>query len=274
MRVFFKDGNNVLEITKQINKYKSDVYSLTMTSSDAIYIATDFPMNHLFVKMGAALNEQSSSMIIDYWSGQGWSPVVHTNDYSEAFSQSGFIEFTPDRYSSWIMASTNSNGQLVTGLESVIVYDKYWTKISFTNDLTAAIDLEYIGNIFSEDDDLFSEFPLFNDSTFLNCFENGKTTWEEQHVKAADLIIQDLKRKNVIIGSEQLLDRSILLPASVCKVAEIIFNAFGKDYTEQLDRAKNEYSKRIDLSKFSVDSNNNGIEDAFDIGIVQGWVSR
>jgi hypothetical protein len=274
MRIFFKDVSNVIEITKQMNKYKSETYALTVTSSDAIYIASDFPLNHFFIKMGAVVNEAASEMIIDYWTGQGWEPVVNKNDYTEAFSQSGFVEFTPDRDVSWNRENTNSNGQSIVGLESVIVYDKYWIRISFTNSLDAAIELEWLGNLFSEDDDLFAEYPIFNDQTFLTAFESGKIDWEEQHVKAASLIIQDLKRSNVIIGAEQILDRSILAPASVCKVAEIIFNAFGKDYQEQLTRARDEYLRRIDLSRYVVDTNNNGIEDLVDKTYSQGWLSR
>jgi hypothetical protein len=274
MRIFFKDGSNVIEITKQLNKYKSDTYMLTMTSSDAIYIATDFPLNHLFVKMGETVNESSSEMIIDYWSSQGWLPVVNKNDYTEAFSMSGFVEFTPDRNHSWTRENTNSNGQSVDGLESIVVYDKYWTRIQFTNNLDANIDLEWIGNLFSDDSDLFAEYPIFNDQSFLTSFEAGKVDWEEQHVKAASLIIQDLKKKNVIIGPEQILDRSVMLPASVCKVAEIIFNAFGNDYSQQRLIAREEYERRIDLSRYSVDGNNDGIEDATDVMAVQGWLTR
>lgn len=274
MRIFFKDVSNVVEITKQINTYKSDTYTLTMNATDAIYIASDFPLNHFFVKMGAVLNESASEMIIDYWSNQGWLPVVNKNDYTEAFSQSGYVEFTPDRDHQWLRENTNSSGQSVEGLESVVVYDKYWTRIKFTNNLDAGVDLEWIGSKFSDDDDLFSEYPIFNDSTFLTSFEANKIDWEEQHVKAANLIIQDLKKKNVIIGPEQVLDRSIMLPASVCKTAEMIFNAFGKDYNEQRLAAKNEYDRRIDLSAYAVDENNNGILDISDIQAKQGWLSR
>lgn len=274
MRIFFKDGSNVVEISKQLNKYKSDTYSLTMTTTDAFYIASDFPLNHFFIKMGETVNESPSEMIIDYWSSQGWTPVVNKNDYTEAFAMSGFVEFTPDRDSSWLRESTNGQGQSVEGLESVVVYDKYWTKITFNANLDPAIDIEWMGNLFSEDDDLFAEYPIFNDQTFLTSFETGKTNWEEQHVKAATLIIQDLKKKGIIFGSEQILERSILAPASVCKVAEIIFNAFGRDYNEQRLSAKDEYDKRMDLSKYLVDTNNDGILDPNDIKFTQGWLTR
>lgn len=274
MRVFFKEGSNVSEVTRDVNKYKADTYLMSLATTDAIYISSDFPLNSLFIKMGAVVNEVNSVLNVSYWSTNSWVNAVHINDYTDAFSQSGFIEFTPDRDESWMMSSTNSGGQTIDDLTSIVVYDQYWTKITVDTTLTDSVEIEYIGHIFSDDQDLFSEFPIFNDSNFLVGFEADKTSWQEQHVKAAELIIQDMKRKSIIIGAEQILDRSVLIPASVCKVAEIIFNAFGNDYTEQVNRARAEYDKRMDLSRFVVDVNNNAIKEPIDVGYKQGWLSR
>jgi hypothetical protein len=274
MRIFFKESSVLTEISKQINKYKSDTYLMSLGTNDALYIAADYPFNHLYVKMGEVVNSIQSSVEIDYWDGTNWVSAASVNDYTYAFSESGFIEFTPDRDEQWLRESTKASGESITGLESITVYDKYWMRITVSANLTNSIELEWIGNKFSEDDDLYSEFPVFNDNTFLTSFEAGKSNWEEQHVKAAELIVQDLKRKNIILGKEQILERDILMPASVAKVAEIIFNAFGKDYSEQRLAAKEEYMRRIDLSKYIVDTNNNGITDAVDVGYSQGWLSR
>ena len=274
MRIFFRDNTNVQEITKEINSYKSDTYITSITTSDAIYLASDFPLNHFYIKMGSVLNTANATMNISYWSASGWANAVNVNDYTYGLTMSGFVEFTPDRDESWLYSDTNSGGNTIDELTSIKVYDKYWTKISFNIDLDPDIEMEWIGSLFSSDEDLFSEYPIFNDATFLTAFEAGKTTWQEQHVKAADLIIQDLKRKNVILGKEQLLDREILIPAAVCKAAEIIFNSFGNDYADQKDKARLEYVQRIDLSKYLVDNNNNGIVDRVDVIKQQGWLSR
>jgi hypothetical protein len=274
MRIFFKESSVITDISKEINKYKSDIYIMSLGTSDAIYIGADFPFNHFYVKMGEVVNELNANVNIEYWDGTNWISAVHINDYTYAFSQSGFIEFTPDRDEQWLMESTKASGESITGLETITVYDKYWIKITVSSNLTSGIELSWIGNKFSDDDDLFSEYPIFNDATFLTGFETGKLDWEEQHVKAAELIVQDLKRKNVILGKEQILERDILMPASVAKVAEVIFNAFGNDYSEQRQHAKEEYLRRVDLSKYVVDTNNNGITDAVDVRYSQGWLSR
>lgn len=274
MRVFFKESGQISEITNQINKYKTDTYLLSMGLEDAIYIASDFPLNHFFVKVGETTNGSIGNTLIEYWSSNGWVPAANINDYTDSFSRSGFIEFTPDIDVSWSRENTNSSGQSVDDLESISVYGMYWIKLTSDIDWEDDVELNYIGHKFSDDYDLFSEYPLFNDAQFLTAFEANKTDWEEQAIKASDLIIQDLKRKRVILGAEQILDRHILLPASTSKTAEIIFNSFGKDYTEQRDAARKEYDTRMDLSQYVVDTNNDAIIGQIDIQARQGWVSR
>lgn len=274
MRIFFKDGAGISELTNKLNKYKSGTSVLSITDTDAIYVATDFPLNNFYVKMGEVINEESSVISISYWSGMGWVPVVNLNDYTSAFSQSGFVEFTPDRQVSWGMSNSNSAGQFIPELSTVTVYDKYWIKIEFSVTLTADIELDWFGSLFTDDEDLFSEYPIFNDANFLASFEAGKTTWQEQHVRAAEIIIADLIRKKVVMGGEQILDRKKFIDASISKVAEIILNSFGNDYVEQRKVAKEEYSKRLDLGQYSTDLNNDGILDSTDVSYRQGWLSR
>lgn len=274
MRVFFKEGATLTEITKEISRYKVDTYVFSMATTDAIYIASDFPLNHFYVKMGAAVNDNVAELEVAYWSNDSWMPVVDIDDHTDAFSRSGFVTFTPDKNENWSMDDTSNNGDTIDDLEDIVVYDKYWIKLTVSADLDNSLDLQFIGNIFSDDYDLYAEFPIFNDSNFLTAFEAAKTSWQEQHVKAAEIIIQELKRKNVILGAEQILVRDILIPASVSKVAEMLFNSFGKDYYEQRDSARKEYDKRIDLSNYIVDSNNNAIPEHQEVRMKQGWLSR
>lgn len=274
MRIFFKSGSTITEISNQLNKYKTDEYEISFTTTDAIYLACDFPMNHFYLKFGTTVNLISADLTIETWNGNTWNEVVNKNDYTNGFENSGFIDFTPDRDNGWSMSSSNANGQSVTGLENVTVYDKYWVKITTNTNMTSSIDLKWLGNLFSDDYDLYSEYSIFNDSNFLTGYEAGKTSWEEQHVRASELIIQDLKRKKVILGKEQILERDVFMPASICKVAEIIYNAFGKDYTDQKKSASGEYEKRMDLSQFVVDQNNNGVKDDSEVKSNQGWTSR
>ena len=264
MRIF---KNNV-EITKEVSRLDSSVYKLNYATGSYIYIASDFPFNHTFIKLGAVKNLISATMKVEYYTTT-WDQVVELRDETNGLKQDGFIEFTPNRNFGWAQTVDSSEAGV-----SVVVYNKYWTRISFNQNLTADAELSFIGNKFSDDDDLFSEFPVFNDANFLTAFKAGKTSWEEQHLKAAELIIQDLQKKQVIIGKEQILDKVKFLGASVCKVAEIIYTAFGNDYIEQRKIAKEEYSKRIDLSQYNIDLNGSGELEPMEIQARTNWLSR
>lgn len=264
MRILY--GNN--EFTKEVERLDAGEYSLTYTTGNYIYIASDFPFNHLFFKLGTTVNAVNTTMKIEYW-GTEWHEAVELRDETSALSSSGFIEFTPNKDDLW----AREEESIDVGVTKVI-YDKYWARISFLNNLTASVKLSYVGHLFSDDTDLFSEYPIFNDSTFLTSFKSGKTSWEEQHIKAADAIIADLQRKSVIIGPEQILERRKFIMPSVAKVAEIIFTAFGNDYLEQKKMAREEYYQKLNLSQYAIDTDSDGILSPAEVRLQQGWLSR
>lgn len=265
MRIFY----NNTEITKEVERLDSKNYALSYVSGDFIYLASDFPFNNLFIKLGTIKNVISATMKIEYWGSSKWNEVVEVRDETTSLFTDGHIEFTPDRDNLWSMEDDTDD----IGITKM-VYDKYWTRISFNTTLTPSISLSFIGNKFSDDTDLFAEYPIFNNTDFLTAFTSGKTTWEEQHIKAAELICMDLMKKSVILGPEQILERRKFISASVCKVAEIIFTAFGNDYLEQRKSAREYYYQRLDLSQYSVDSNGDGILNPQEVTIKQGWLSR
>jgi hypothetical protein len=265
MRILI-NGNT--EITKEVERLDGEFYELNYTTGDTIIFVSDFPFNHLYVKLGTK-NALPANMKVEYYTNTSWVEVVNLIDGTKNFTESGFIEFTPNKNSGWGRCDSDSVGGV-----SSIVYDKYWARITFDSDLTADIGLEFFGNKFSDDTDLFDEFPVFNDSTFLTAYKSGKTNWEEQHIKAAEIIINDLQKKGVVLGKEQILDRKRFLGASVQKVAEIIYNAFGNDYLNQKKECKIEYDNRMDLSQFNTDLNNDGILQASEKQYRQQWLSR
>jgi len=265
MRVLF----NNTEITKQIERLDTTNYAMTCTTTDYIYIASDFPFNHLFFKLGTTKNAIASAMTIEYWGSSKWNEVVELRDETNGLFTDGFVEFTPNKNEGWSSEELSSTVGLTT-----VLYDKFWVRISFSVNLTAAVSLSYLGHKFSDDSDLFAEYPIFNNSDFLTAFQAAKTTWEEQHIKAAEMIALDLTKKSVIIAKEQILERRKFITASVCKVAEIIYTAFGNDYTEQKKAAREAYYQRLDLSQYSIDSNGDGILSPSEVVVKQGWLSR
>lgn len=241
-------------------------YNLTMSTSDFLYIASDLPFNHFNLKVGNFSNTATANMKIEYYSSS-WIEAVDMIDETNSFKNSGHVEFTPNRNNTWSRVTDSDS----IGLTKIVYY-KYWSRISFDSAISGEID--FIGGRFSDDVDLFAEYPIFNDNNFMSAFQLGKTNWDEQAAMAASIIYSDLQKKGIIIGKGQVLDRKKFTQASVSKVAEVVFSAFGNDYIEQKNMAKDEYNRRLDLSQYSVDTNENGILEPVDLVARQGWLSR
>lgn len=273
-RILYSDNGTIVDLTSEINNYHSDSYEFAdfVASEDYIYVGNIVPFNHFYLKMATA-SVASTTMTVEYWTGSVWRPVVELMDETNGLTEDGFVTFVPDRNHVWINSDT-SGTQNVTGLTSVTIYNKYWIRISFNEDLTDACSLSWIGQIFSNDDDLGSEYPELVTANVKTSFESGKTNWEEQHVKAAELIVRDLIKQRIIFDKGQILERESFTLASVSKVAEIIMNSFGDDYTDQKLQAYKEYKRRLDRSIYDVDNNLDGELNPGEMATRQGFLRR
>jgi hypothetical protein len=240
-RFIYSDNGTLKNYTEEINNYHSGETTITIVAlDDALYIGSVLPFNHLYFKMGTTVNLNASLMTVSLWDGKEFNEVAELIDNTEVsgktLAQSGFIEFVPDKQEGWSYEDTvNTNGvEKVTGLGSVKIYDKYWTKITFSADLTTDLTIAWLGQIFSNDEDLGSEYPDLVLSDTMTAIESSKTDYQEQSVRAAKIIIQDLQRKNVILNNNQILERSNLMLPSVSKIAEIIYSMLGDDYNDNI----------------------------------------
>lgn len=275
MRFLIKNGANPLkDITKNLKSYTSGEEAIDLAAGDYWYIGADSPFNHLYFKFGNVVNSNVSKFNIELWDGDEWKSVVEVMDETNGFSNDGFLDFVPDRDEQWRQESTNDDGDSVDGLESVVIYDLWWLRISVDADITSGTKISWVGHLFSNDEDLFIEYPVFNSSDLKECYKSGKTNWEAQHVKAAEIIIQDLKDGEILDFEGQILDRSVYRLASVAQVARIIFNALGDDYKDDLQNSANLYTKRISRKKHRVDKNKDGILDPKEKEASQGFMSR
>jgi hypothetical protein len=274
-RAIYSNNGVLTDISTKLANYHNGTFTLVdfVAAEDYLYIGNVVPFNHFYLKMGTA-SVASTTMSIDYWGGNTWNSVVETIDETEGLTQDGYVTFVPDRDSGWTEGDTNGQGQSITGLTSVTIYDKYWIRVSLNNDLTDNAVISWIGNKFSDDNDLGSEFPDLVRASVITAFEAGKTDWEEQHVRAAEVIISDLIKKKIIFAKGQILDRNTFMLPSISKVSEIIYNAFGDDYEKNKKASKDEYTARIDKSIYDVDNNLDGELTPNEMGTRQGFMSR
>lgn len=272
-RVFWKDNAALNDITMPLRRITDGSQVLPFVAAeDKILIGNIAPFNHFYAHF-ITPNTASSTMSIDYWDGNDWVSAVEVIDQTDGFTKNEWVEFVPDKDSGWIGEDTDDSGANHE-LNSLKIYNLYWIRISFSNDLDAGTELSYIGPKFSDDNDLGSEYRDLVRSAVLDRFLSGKTTWDEQHVQAAQYIIQDLIKKNIIWSKGQVLSRDQFMLASIHKTAEIIYSAFGDDYKDQRTLSENKYQATLSLGQYPVDANNDGRLSYSEQRIKQGIMSR
>ena len=277
MKIIYSDNGTLSDISANVANYHSgsDAFSF-IAAEDFFYIGQRFAFNQFHMKFDA-LNTASSTMSIHYWDGKEWRAVVETNDLTSGFTQDGKVSFVPDRQYGWMMEDTvrSSGTEEITGLGDVTIYDRYWLRISFDNDLDADSSIQWMGRLFASDEDLYSEYPMFNNSALKTAIESGKTTYEEQRLRATEVCIDDLISKGVITNGNQLLDSERLKTPIVSKTAEISFAMLGFDeYEDDRKRARNEYKARLNKDIFNTDRNANALLDDKETNVRQGRMWR
>lgn len=268
-RVLFSDNGVLSDLSVEMNDYAQGTKSLTITAAeDYLYIGAYYPFNSKFFKM-ATVATVLSVPSIEYWTGgNGWKSAVEVIDETGGLKKNGFITWTPNKDHGWSREDTSK----ITALNSKVIYDLFWMRIKFS--VNTVIDFSWIGEIFSNDSDLGAEFSDLLRSQTLDSFKTGKTDWEEQHVVASKVIIDDLKARKIINFKEQILDRKELTRASVQKCAAIIYSSFGDDFADQRKECELEYQKRLKKDIFNIDTNESAITSPVAQTFRQGYLVR
>ena len=275
-RILYSDNGVISDLSKELTRYQlgSSVISSFVASQDYIYVGSLAPFNHFYLKLTSFSAVSSNVMTIQYWEGREWVNAYKTDDETVGLTQSGYVTFFPNKDKGWLPESTNDKNDIVTGLSTVSIYDMYWARIKLSQDVPLGFTMSWIGQKFSDDYDLGSEFPDIVRPAMLASFGASKTDWEEQHVKASELLVQDLIANKVIDWSGQILVREEFSLACVQKVAELVFNALGDDYLDQKDRAQAEYKRRLDKSVYRIDQNADAILSKGESTNRVGFMSR
>lgn len=280
-RVIFSDNGSHSDFTNSLSDYYGQVETVSLvTSEDTIFIGTTLPLNHFYVKMGDTVNSESALMNIRHWDGTEWKDAVDVLDSTKTsgatLGQSGFVDFVPKKTNGWGMDDTvyDNGNEKITGLGTSIVYDRYWTAISFTNTLTSNVHLSWLGQKFSDDNDLGSKYPDLNRSAIRQIIDANKTSWEEQHVYVAGELVKDLIDKKLLGDPNQILCREDLKFASVHKVAETIYVLLGSDYADDAAKAEKKYYSALSKVNPKIDTNASGRLETQERYPTQGGLTR
>lgn len=261
-RVILKKSGITTDISIDASDAIGGLVPFDLAPGDELFIGSDLPFNHRYFKV-ITPNSNASKIQMAYWTNAQWTNAVDMFDLTYSggatLSKPGVVAWTPDIQGlQWGFTWQTS---AIPELSAFKIYNLWWARITVTAQLSAGTTIGFIGHKFSEDVDLFAEYPEFNQSAFYKIFSNesGKSDWSRQAFLAAEYIIQDLRDRGVVTNPGQILDWRVFKHASVHKIAEIIFRAMGDDYKDKLTRAVEAFRLAKDVKAFDVDLNKTAI---------------
>lgn len=262
-RVIFSDNTVLKDLSINLNNFKSgtDVLPIVATE-DFLFLGSELPFNHRWFEV-SVVNALASVVSIQIWDGNAWEETVDIIDQTvvagAALAQSGYISWVTDKDDSWAQEDTvdRNNVENITGLGDVKIFDLYWARMKFSADLTPTAALKFMGNKFSDETDLGLFYPDLITDSAKKQFEVTKIDWKDQEFKAAEEIIRYLKSHKVVKSSNQILNWEQFNNASIHKVAEIIFRAYGDDFADNRKVARTDFKEAMDQEIFQIDKNRN-----------------
>lgn len=247
---------NTLDISAKVNDPLTPAANFAYTTGSYLYVGSPAPFNNLWFEFVAgALNAVTVVPSVSIWFGNTWVSAVDLIDTTNGMTGSGRLSWNTDRLKGWDVEQTSED---VSGITSFKIYWKYWLRLSFDQNFTAGTQLQYIGQNFSTDQDLFAIYPDLNNTSLLDSFESGKTNWKLQHFVAAEEIVRELRAKNIIKNRSEILNWELLKMASIHKVAEIAYRGFGRPYFDQLKQASLDYKSAVNVKFYDLDKSGNG----------------
>jgi hypothetical protein len=259
-RVLFNDDGTEYDHSVALNDSIAGTATIPfVVDEDAIYIASDLPINNKYFVVSTA-NDQASVVSISSWIDNAWTAAVDVIDGTavggKSLAQSGIIRWKTNRLKSW---DVEEDSEDVTGVDAVGIYNRYWTKITFSASLKATTALSYIGYKFVESDtELYTFYPELNDSDLKLAFKTGKTDWVDQEIAASEGIITELTTRGIIKTPSQILNTELFKMPAIHKTAHLIFAAMGRSHDEDAAQAKMRYEQSMNMKNFQVDLNASG----------------
>lgn len=148
-----------------------DLSSLdTADNGDWLLIAADGPFRKIFMSMGASVNSNTSTLIVEYWNGGEWVGVTNLTDgtsvVGDTLAQSGIIRFAfPE---GWVSDTFNSVAA-------------YYVRLRVTDALSAAVHVTEIRVGASEMDP--TVFEIHADRCWVDDQQNLDRLWYSRRFK-------------------------------------------------------------------------------------------
>lgn len=276
-RILWDDDGTETDLSIALNDFRTGSQVIDFVAADdKLYVASDMPFNHKWIE-ASVVNDAASVVTVENWFGgsDGWVSAVDIIDRTSvggvSLAQSGVIQWKTNREKGW---NRELDSEDVTGITVTGLYDMYWLRFGWSADWNALTALSFVGQKFSSDDVLYSRYPDLNNANLKTSYESGKTDWDEQHFMAAEIIIGDLKSRNIIFSASQILDFELFADAASHKVAEIIYKALGRSWEDQRQVARKYYDESMNKNFYNIDHNRNANLDDCERATSTGVLSR
>jgi hypothetical protein len=263
-RVFF----DTTDISVAMSDFRSGTYAMVSTSSKYLYVGSSTPFNNLWLELSTVAGASAGAPTVQIWWGSQWTSAVDVIDGTSGMTASGRVSWATDILKGWNLEQYSTT----VGLAGTAIYNRYWLRLNWATSFNAT--LAFVGQKFSSDSILQSMYPDLLQSTILAGYKAGKTSWDEQHFMAAEAIIRDLRKRNMISFAGQILDWSVFEEASAHKVAEIAYMAFGTAYREHANEARKRYEAEMASRLLVLDENRDGHVQFEETKSSQGWIGR
>jgi hypothetical protein len=248
--------HNSTDYSKEAFDYTRDAFSLTLLSTDYLYVGFSKPINSIYVQINTA-NTNANTIQAEYYNGSTWVSVSDFFDDTKGFTRSGFM--------TWDRNQTNQASNAVNATAA------YWIRFQPSASHSASV-LAGINFIFADDNDLVLEVPEITDSNHLA----GKSSHILTHVAVRNQIIQDLnnkdyKKHNISTGLPEdltcwdILDVNQIRQAAVFLALSKIYFNFSDQADDKYEQKSKEYQARykdaFQLSRLYLDKDDDGLED-------------
>jgi len=274
-RVLFNDDGTEYDHSLVLSDYLADSVALPFVAADDyLYIASDLPFNNKYIEVSTA-NDSASVVSVDIWYNNDWESAVDVIDETavggKSLAQSGLIRWKTPRLKGW---DVEQDSEDVIGVDAVGIYDRYWTRIKWDSDLDITTEIEYIGQKFCSDTELYTFFPELRDSALQGAFKDGKTDWIDQEIAASEGIITELTNRNIIETPAQILNPELFKMPCIYKTAHLIFAAMGRSHAEDAASASMRYEQSMNMKNFQVDLNADGKLENSERIVTTSFLSR
>lgn len=245
-----------------------------VAADDAIYIGKQFPFNNFFVWIGTA-NENSSSISVQYWNNNDWQNAVDildgTSTSGVTLAKSGVVQFSPMVNKTWTQTSdTSSTNNSPTELQSFTIYNLFWLKITFNNDLSAGTTIKKL-------------FYRLTDRATVNAIDTDLSKYEaalsitdltEKIILASKEILTILKVSQVVFDDGQILRFSDFYLPTAYQVLVILLQDLGEDFKPKRELYIKKVSDFLKVENLSLDTNANAFLEEQEFNFNQSRLVR